>query len=204
MASLDHPNIVKLKEALEDEVSKKIYLVMEYCSRGSILSKNFWNAQKILKNTFLEEESPATKDNLPRLTLFQAKRYFSAILKGLDYRNIYITEVHNERGIVHHDIKPENILVDNSDVAKLTDFGISVKLNENGDDEMHNHEYGTKLYLPPESWSSSLQPYARVYDARKSYGCLGSGVHFLPTDLQQFPLRQLSTYYGDKEEHSKR
>ena len=31
MASLDHPNLVRLKEALEDEVSKKIYLVMEYC-----------------------------------------------------------------------------------------------------------------------------------------------------------------------------
>lgn len=42
MASLDHPNLVRLKEALEDEVSKKIYLVMEYCSRGAILSNTFW------------------------------------------------------------------------------------------------------------------------------------------------------------------
>lgn len=63
--------------------------------------------------------------------------------------------MHNERAIVHHDIKPENIMVDSGDVAKLTDFGISVKLDESGDDVVLNHEWGTKLYLPPESWSRS-------------------------------------------------
>ena len=57
MASLDHPNLVRLKEALEDEVSKKIYLVMEYCSKGAILSNTFWQAHNSQKNNLLEEVS---------------------------------------------------------------------------------------------------------------------------------------------------
>ncbi len=92
--------------------------------------------------------------------------------------------MHHERGIVHHDIKPENILVDSYDNAKLSDFGISVKLNESGDDEVHNSEWGTKLYLPPESWASSLNNNPRIYHAWKSYGYLGFGMHFLPAHIQ--------------------
>lgn len=86
MASLDHPYIVKLKEALEDETSKKIYLVMEYCSKGCILSNTYWNATIMSKNNFLEEEScEHNNDSQRKLTLFQAKRYFIQILQGLDY-----------------------------------------------------------------------------------------------------------------------
>ena len=153
MASLDHPNLVRLKEALEDEVSKKIYLVMEYCSRGAILSNTFWLNHKSQKNNLLEEVSQDKPKDENRLTLYQAKRYLIHILQGLDYRRLLSYLVHNERGIVHHDIKPENILVDTHDVAKITDFGISVQLDENQDDEVMNHDWGTKLYLPPESWA---------------------------------------------------
>lgn len=61
--------------------------------------------------------------------------------------------MHEVRRIIHHDIKPDNILVDTSDCAKITDFGISVRLAEGESDELYNSEWGTKMYLPPECWS---------------------------------------------------
>lgn len=75
--------------------------------------------------------------------------------------------MHNVRNIVHHDIKPENILVDKSDVAKITDFGVSVKIEENGSDEIFNSEWGTKQYLPPECWKSNE---AFIQETRKCTG----------------------------------
>lgn len=62
--------------------------------------------------------------------------------------------MHNSRNIVHHDIKPDNILIDKLDGAKITDFGISEILSENQSDEIFNSEWGTKQYLPPECWKS--------------------------------------------------
>lgn len=89
MRSLDHPNIVKLYEALEAENSKKIYLVLEYCSRGSLLSRDYWKAQDQIKNNFLSEEKVEGLEE-KRLSFYQAKLYFVQIARGLEYRNHFI------------------------------------------------------------------------------------------------------------------
>lgn len=152
MKSLDHDHVVKLYEALEDENSKKIYLVLEYCSKSSLMSNDFWKAQEQNKNNFLDEDSAGVNKNR-RLTFHQAKNYFVQMARGLHYRRL-ISPVHNVRNIVHHDIKPDNILVDSADKAKITDFGISVKLGDEDSDEIFNSEWGTKMYMPPECWNS--------------------------------------------------
>jgi len=39
MKKLDHNNIVRLYEVIDDENDKNIYLVMEYLGKGALLSK---------------------------------------------------------------------------------------------------------------------------------------------------------------------
>jgi len=50
-----------------------------------------------------------------------------------------------EAGLVHGDVKPENILFDNEKNAKLLDFGLAA-MNKSPTDEI----WGTPFYIPPE------------------------------------------------------
>jgi [calcium/calmodulin-dependent protein kinase] kinase len=56
--------------------------------------------------------------------------------------------------VIHRDIKPENLLINSDDVLKISDFGISHIMNDNGEDELKNNA-GTKYFLAPETWTGN-------------------------------------------------
>ena len=55
-----------------------------------------------------------------------SRKYFSQLILALEY-------CHNELKIIHRDIKPDNLLIDADDNVKLSDFGVSLLL-QNGND----------------------------------------------------------------------
>lgn len=103
------------------------YLVLPYCRKGSSES---------LIGKFRD------KDELWRC--------ISDVSAGLAYLHAFSPT------IVHHDIKPANILIDDSDNFAITDFGISSHggINREGYDESHS---GTMAYMAPERFKEDYQ-----------------------------------------------
>lgn len=77
-------------------------------------------------------------------------RYIADVSSGLAYLHAFTPT------IVHHDIKPANILVDDSNNYAITDFGISSHrgLNRDGYDEALS---GTMAYMAPERFSDDYE-----------------------------------------------
>ncbi|CAG8488903.1 211_t:CDS:2 [Acaulospora morrowiae] len=92
-----HPHVVRLKEVIDDPMSRKIYMVLEYMEGGEIR----W------------------KDDLDRpvISIEEARRIFRDVVLGLEY-------LHHQ-GIIHRDIKPANLLLTADGVVKISDFGVS-------------------------------------------------------------------------------
>jgi serine/threonine-protein kinase len=93
-AMLDHPNIVRVYDFIEDE-SGRCFLIMELIEGP--------NLKQYLRR----------HDRLPIAQALAIAEHVCAALQAA-----------HDRGFVHRDIKPQNILLDPSGRAKLTDFGI--------------------------------------------------------------------------------
>lgn len=114
-----HTNIVKVHYLAEDETSDEIHLVMDYCSGGS-LQKQF-------------EAGP--------LSLSKARKVITEVTLGL--------HALHSRGMLHRDIKPGNLLLNDEGVAQLGDFGLVT------DDLIlgYGSQAGYFDHLAPEVWN---------------------------------------------------
>ncbi|MDQ6748677.1 MAG: serine/threonine protein kinase, partial [Candidatus Dormibacteraeota bacterium] len=117
MATLDHPNCVKVFDFFEEE--GRAVLVSEYI-RGASLRQ--------------------VADHQGHLTPEQALGVLKGALRGLAYAH--------GRGLVHRDIKPDNLLADVEGVSKLADFGQS--LMSSGPGAAGGMPAGTPAYMSPE------------------------------------------------------
>ncbi|BGO90249.1 hypothetical protein NBRC10512_004770 [Rhodotorula toruloides] len=98
MKRLDHPNIVRLKEVIDDAKSKKVFMVLEFMAGGQIV----WQDD----------------NKQPTMTVDEARRTFRDVVLGLEYLHY--------QGIIHRDIKPANLLwTEDHSTVKISDFGVS-------------------------------------------------------------------------------
>jgi serine/threonine-protein kinase len=77
-----------------------------------------------------------------RLTEQEALRYGEQIAEALHYAHT--------KGIVHCDVKPENILVTQEGVAKVADFGVAETISRTMTPQQARELAGTVAYLAPE------------------------------------------------------
>lgn len=84
---------------------------------------------------------PTLTQRIPSLTPSETTRMFLEIADALDYAH--------KRGIIHRDIKPDNILIDQDDEPKLTDLGIAV-LDQKDMMQSGPRVLGTPHYMSPE------------------------------------------------------
>jgi len=105
--SLSHKNILSILTHFPIENKQKFYIVLEYMGGGTL--------------THLLENAPNK-----RLPLFQARKLFLGILGALEHMR--------ERHILHRDIKPDNLLLDDDGDIKLADFGVADVVSS----EIHN------------------------------------------------------------------
>lgn len=79
------------------------------------------------------------------LELLQALNYARQIAEGLD--------IAYKQGVVHRDIKPQNILINSKDMVKITDFGFA-RSEETVTLTQSNVFMGTAYYISPEQAES--------------------------------------------------
>jgi serine/threonine-protein kinase len=152
-ATLNHPNIVRNIAAGQDRNTNLHYLILEYVDGPS--------AQHLL-------------DELGSLQLPDAVRIIIDVARALEYLH--------SRNTIHRDIKPGNILITRSGVAKLTDLGLAKRTDEASHLTGTRQGFGTPYYMPYEQAMN-----AKRADARSDIYALGATLYHLVTGDVPFP-----------------
>lgn len=89
----------------------------------------------------------------------------------------------NDHGVVHCDIKPENIMINSEGVVKLTDLGIFHRYeHREGPIEVPDQITGTPAYISPEQIYGDVEP-----DCRADIYSLAATIYHLSTGRALFP-----------------
>lgn len=132
-AGLAHPNIVSIYDRGESE-DGTYYIAMEYLSGGTL-------KDRILK-----------RGALPPKTAASVAAQIAEALKGA-----------HDRGVVHRDIKPHNILITEAGDIKVTDFGIA-RAASSSTMTKTGAVMGTAHYISPEqAMGESVGPASDLY-----------------------------------------
>jgi serine/threonine-protein kinase len=99
----------------------RLFMVMEYVQGTTLKS-------------IIKQQSP--------LTIKKALPYIIQSASSIGYAH--------RAGIIHCDVKPQNILVTDSGRVKITDFGIARALSSISPDERHQVVWGSPQYFSPE------------------------------------------------------
>lgn len=141
MCSLHHPLIVDIFYFFQDD--DMYYIVMEYAKNGTLYD-------------YINQ-----KGNLPE---DEAKRIFAQLVTVLMY-------LHNDQHVFHRDLKAENILLDENNNVRLSDFGMARNFMPN---QKFDTICGSPAYMAPEViqghpydlksdvWSMGILLYAMV------------------------------------------
>jgi eukaryotic-like serine/threonine-protein kinase len=135
VAALDHPHIVHIDDFGMEEQASQAYLVMPFLGGGTF--------HDVLK----QRHRP--------LEVEQVVSYLEQIGSVLDYAH--------QRGVVHLDLKPQNLLVHEDGRLLLSDFGLAHLLKQEAVEGGTSLRYGTPHYMAPEHIQGQPEKQSDVY-----------------------------------------
>jgi len=161
-ARLVHPNIVQVFDFGFDERQGQHFIVMEHVSGHS--------CAELLRDH-------------GRMDVDRAVDVVSQACRGLDYAH--------RNGVVHRDVKPGNLLVSDSDVVKLADFGIARATDQSSITQVGS-VLGTAAYLAPEqARGDEAGPRADLYSLGVvAYQLLTGRLPYEANSLSELALKQ--------------
>lgn len=168
-AALKHPNIVDIYDFSRQEHDGLLYLVMEYVPHGSM-------------RTLLQQQSGGGA----RLPLPLALDLIRQAAEGLDFAH--------GKGMVHRDIKPDNLLLADPGIqteagraytVKISDFGLA-SLAEGGVVTAAGVTMGSPAYMSPEQCEGSK------LDGRSDLYSLGIALYEVATGYLPFEIQTIS------------
>ena len=152
-ALLNHPNIVRTLNVGRDQATGRHYLVLEYVDGFSA-------------HALLERQG--------KLDVGDAVHIALDVARALEHAH--------SRNVVHRDIKPDNVLLSRSGVAKLVDFGLAKRTDETSHLTATRQAFGTTPYMPYEQAIN-----AKKADGRSDIYALGATLYHLLTGAVPFP-----------------
>lgn len=121
LAKLEHPNIVKVRDFVEDETGR--YIIMEYVEGKPV------------------DDLLRIRDEAGRLQATET--IFLQLLEGVGYAH--------QQNVIHRDLKPSNILINRQLNVKLLDFGVAkLQEEEKLQLTRTGSSVGTTYYMSPE------------------------------------------------------
>ncbi|GBG33755.1 Protein kinase, putative [Hondaea fermentalgiana] len=130
MKKVHHPNLVGLVEAIDNEDTDNLYIVLEFVSGGQVMYWSGADARYSKKGGGVYSENAA-------------RPIAQGVLDGLRYLHA--------QDIIHRDLKPENLLLASDGRVKIGDFGIAQKLElEKTQSASLSNMQGTYQFMAPE------------------------------------------------------
>jgi NIMA (never in mitosis gene a)-related kinase 2 len=127
---LRNPFIVKYHDRIVHKASTKLYIIMEYCGGGDL--------ENVIKRCRRE------RTNIDEGLIWRVLAQSVLALKDCHRR----VENNVKKPILHRDLKPGNILLDNDKNIKMADFGLAKELSSKS--QLAKTNLGTPYYMAPE------------------------------------------------------
>ncbi len=149
-AKLEHPNVVSVQDVGTTDKGLN-YIIMQYVDGQNLEEK-------------IQSEGRHTPNDAAKIVL--------QVASGL--------KAAHATGVIHRDIKAENILITTGGIVKVTDFGLAKDLNSELKLTADGAMIGTPLYMAPEIGR------VKEIDGRVDIYSLGVTFYYLLTGVQPF------------------
>jgi len=132
---------------------------MEHPNIVQIHDVGYAEGRHFIVMQYVDGESLSTVvDNLGAMDPMDAARIAAGMLRGLQHAH--------EEGVVHRDVKPDNVLITKGDEPKLLDFGLAIETETALQITKDGMVVGTPYYLAPEqARGMKATPLCDVYAA---------------------------------------